>query len=171
MKLSSWGSGTSPSAKCLLCAGPCRPRSFLWHTACYCPMCVDFQNLGPSLCIGNCLREIRIWPEHPPGSSSPSRASASYCLSRESVCPETWGSPGLSSREHPDLVGQLHPTTEPPWNRAGWYCAGLSGTADVGPDSGGQSRKHPWDPMVGAALPQTPCLAREGVGFVSVCLL
>ena len=49
--------------------------------------------------------------------------------------------------------------------------SGLSGTGDVGPDSGGQSRKHPWDPMVGAALPQTPCLATEGVGFVSVCLL
>ena len=128
MKLSSWGSGTSPSAKCLLCAGPCRPRSFLWHTACYCPMCVDFQNLGPSLCIGNCLREIRIWPEHPPGSSSPSRASASYCLSRENVCPETWGCPGLSGREHLDLVGQLHPTTEPPWNQAGWCCGHTVGS-------------------------------------------
>lgn len=49
--------------------------------------------------------------------------------------------------------------------------SGLSGTGDVGPDSGGQSRKHPWDPMVGTALPQAPCLATEGVGFVSVCLL
>lgn len=52
-----------------------------------------------------------------------------------------------------------------------WAASGLSGTGDVGPDSGGQSRKHSWDPTVGAALPQTPCLATEGVGFVSVCLL
>ena len=47
-----------------------------------------------------------------------------------------------------------------------WAASDLSGTGDVGPASGGQSGKQPWDPKAGAALTQTPCLATEGVGFV-----
>ena len=102
-----------------------------------------FHNPGPSLPAGNCVKESWVWPslERPPGSSSPTGASASYCLSRENVYPETWGSPGLSGREHPDLEGQLHPTTEPPRNRAGWYCGHTMG-----------SLRPEWDWGCGACL-------------------
>ena len=79
-----------------------------------------FHNPGPSLPAGNCVKESWVWPslERPPGSSSPTGASASYCLSRENVYPETWGSP--SFRQRAPGPGGAAPSyygapTEPGW--------------------------------------------------------